>query len=416
MSTINFDKTPSIMEERAGQVAIGRSITTLPASTVTNNEIECAPIISKKYRIPIKFPNEIVGIRENWTEARLMNIERNKKLSLNEVSDIRDRVMKGKAHSEAKLFMYIPSFEKSSKISKEMARYLVNIQLDAGLDIINIPDSSSLISFHNENRKFLNELTELIREQDKWPSFMIDMKNEASTFRDKLQFAAEYAAGVTAIYRNPQKYESNFKTLARYHTDYRIMTILVNVDRFLANDRCSAAFPYGYLMADVVFPRYIIGISEKTQQLSLDSYDSVSIHLQEIEKKTPLSRPIAWSQNSRSRLLDMRQFGYLTLAGHRAEYGDDLDCVCPVDDGNTLSDLEFSYDRELNLPFRVHEAYSRYQITEIIRTKISNGGLMDYLFAKKYSPWVLEYLLNIPYPKQARLEDGRHGFTLGERI
>lgn len=101
MSTIDFDKTPSLMGEMAGQVAIGSAIITLPASTVTNNEIECTSIISRKYRIPIKFPNEIVGIRGDWTEDRLMNIERIKKLYHRDVSGIRGRVMKGKAHSEA---------------------------------------------------------------------------------------------------------------------------------------------------------------------------------------------------------------------------------------------------------------------------------------------------------------------------
>lgn len=139
-----------------------------------------------------------------------------------------------------------------------------------------------------------------------------------------------------------------------------------NVDRRYPKLGKSALVPLTMLCADIFSPNLGIGGGNKKED--------------------------ALKEQTNARRLNANCLGHLTIAEHRTDYQEELDCICPVDKGNELSDLSVDYKGHLRDAFRTHEPYAIFETVEKARDEIMIGKLEKFIEKKEYARQAYEAL------------------------
>ena len=177
------------------------------------------------------------------------------------------------------------------------------------------------------------------------------------------------------MYADPMKYFGTYKVLAELKNS-NILRHLSNVDRYYIGDKKSAVMPLSFLYADTYSPKFGMGSSKK-------------------KKDTKGNVNVVRKNRVNVKRYDLETSGHLKMAEHRKEHGENLKCFCPIDDGNTISDILADYHKFLYTTFRTHEPFAVYAFADIARVKAVSGKLLDYLKNKKYTANPLQSVFGI---------------------
>lgn len=357
--------------ESLAELEIGGTTISLPQPMITNTDRNYADKITQAYLSnSITFPH---GIQENrwvWGKNSIDEAMHSKEKRDSLLSWLGEQ----KEKSQAKAFVFTPLFNNDVILSKSVIRFFRRIQIEAEVSFVNEIDNPAFTP--QQTKEMLTEAAKEIedRASGKTKELLLFIKASSNEriFEQKQQTALEIARGTTVLYADPRKYFGNFITLASLHNkDY--LRILSNVPKSHPKHSKPAVLPNSLLIADTFSLERGRGGSNKND-----------------EKKR--------KHNART---NVRRFtegvcGYLRPADHKKEYGDVLNCPCPIEEGKDLDDVLIEYREELFPAFAIHNASSIYQTVADTRQVMESGeSAISHLKTKKYAQTVLTDLFQV---------------------
>ena len=364
------DTENKVKGESIGVATISNTTIPLPYSAITTTEVNYAEEITDNCEVEVIYPNKIHELKERWnlnSIRRLMNSDAQFEAKVAYL-----KIQKEK--SPAEIFIYTPLLKEGTPITREVVDFFIKLQIKAEFDIINILDIPYFT--FQQMRELLTTKKRELEDQNKIPFLLASTKTPDMRFKPISKLAVELLNGLTAIYANPMQNFSNFSTLAGLQ-EPNFIRLLSNVDRIFYKDNKSAIMPNAYLYSDIFSSKLGMYVTKKKL----------------INGKMEVINTFRPRLNARR--LDKISGGLLKIRQQRTEHDEDLDCVCPIDRGNTLSDVVVDFNKYLYKAFRVHEPFAIYEDLESVRERINRGNLLEFINTKKYAKNVLDSVFGV---------------------
>ena len=359
-----------VFGESVGEVTIGKTSMPLPYPALTQTDINYADAVIHSHGLDISHPHKLHESREWLWESDVKDLLHSKKLQQKKTDWINTQISKAKAASSAEVFVYTPYFGSSVPITRHLIEAFVDMQIKSEADVVNIVDSPSLTP--SDMASVVKDAAKTALEHGKEPFYQIDMATAEALFYAKIQAVRDAIRGLTALYANPKLYFKNFGTLAKLR-ESPILRLLTNVNRRYPKTDSGGLLPVSLICADVVSPQ--LGLS--------------------FGNNKKLQEKVKAKEQTNARRMNADLFGYLTSVQHKRECGESLNCVCPIDKGNEMSDVVADFSGELYSAFRVHEPFAMFDAAEQVRHQIVSGNLRKFITKKKYAQRPADELFQI---------------------
>jgi len=364
MRIVRDELDSALWGESTGEIKFGNAHIPLPYPVLTSTDLNYASEFSREFLTPISFPNQVHESKKLWAKDFVLKVLDSREKQQQEIDWINANLMKAKDNAESKMSFFTPLLTKEVPVSRKIIDLLVGIQLDSELEIVQILDSQRLSQ--TEMALVIKENVKIIKDAGKEPFFLTSTAFDEELFKARLEIAKKTMSGITALYSNPTKHSQNFNALATSKEE-NFLRFLSNVDRrYPKFGKCNVV-PIAMLCSDIFSSSLGMGGGSKKEAIK--------------------------KEQTNARRLNNECLGHLTMAEHQKEYGEKLDCNCPVDRGNELSDLYIDHKGHLNDTFRTHEPYAVFEAVEQAREKINSGKLLEeYIHKKEYAKQAYEEL------------------------
>lgn len=351
--------------ESVGTATIDSLVVDLPQPMIATTDINYAEAITEEYETEIKYQNQLHEIRERWSGKKLAKIAGSQEAFDEKVEWMETQ----KDKSLADKFMYTPIINNAVHITKNTIDLLLRLQIAGSMNMINVVDSPYMQE--QQIAGILKDSVKQIKDIGQEAFLQVDTAYKESIFSKKREVAKELGfSGMTAMHSNPMKHFGNYKTLAEMRDD-PIMRHLSNVDRIDRADKKSAVMPLGMLFADTFSSKLGMGKGKKLKQ-GFKPKPRVNV-----------------------KRYDLETSGHLRISEHRKEHGEELYCMCPICNRNTMEDIVADYHGMLYPAFRVHEPYAVHAFVQYAREQMRAGSLSTFLHNKKYTKNVMTDMFGI---------------------
>ncbi len=351
--------------ESVGTATIDNLVVDLPQPMIATTDINYAEAITEEYETEIKYQNPLHEIRERWNIEKIAKIAGSPEAFDQKVEWMETQ----KDKSLADKFMYTPIIKNSVHITKNTMAFFLRLQIAGGMNLINVVDSPYMEE--QQIKEILTNSKKQIADIGQEAFLQVDTTYREAIFSKKRDIAKELEfSGMTAMNSNPMKHFGNYKTLAEMRND-PLMRHLSNVDRIDRADKKSAVMPLAMLFADTFSTKLGMGKGKKLKQ-GIKPKPRVNV-----------------------KRYDLETSGHLRISEHRKEHGEELYCMCPICNKNTMEDIVADYHGMLYTAFRVHEPYAIHAFVQYAREQMKAGGLSAFLHNKTYTKNVMTDLFGI---------------------
>lgn len=366
------EPTNTLLGERVGVIHIGTDSIRIPGALISNTEINYGAKIAETYKLNFRYQNEVHEIKKWYGMHKIAKIFGSQEERANHVEWIKTEV--GRAHSLSKsvLSMYTPLIPPGNALNSGLIRSFVELQIDAGLAVVNIPDSPAITL--DKMSTIIADMAKLISKSDKTAFYLLPINNDPYEFRDRIDMAKNNVKGITAAITSPNAdmkvHFANFNTLSELRSNPNIVRVLSNMDRTIDRSHQGAFYPQSFLVSDLYSSK--LGFPPKNSSSSSSS--------------TPIYK-----------YLDERSMGFMSFQQYVDEIGKTLNCDCPVCVDNKIDDISVEYSKEMISALRVHEAHVVYRYNEQIRAMIISDKLKEFIGQKKFALETIQstYLSNL---------------------
>ena len=339
---------------RAGTITDGGIRISTPTRVLNATELNHGKKISDSGLARDNFPHDLFEINKFMRPQAVSDFISDAEVS----ATILKQIKKNSASAGNKITIFHPVMNRQMEITDEINTKLIELQLQADIDLIAIMDTYN--SEITDLRKRIKSSLERIRALDDnvvTPMLTLRMDSDEKLFLKKLELAVEEELTVINLtYASILENYQNYSALIDFtEKNSNIWIHMSEVPRKLLR-----TIPAGHLLP-------LFGIDT----FALDS--------------KPIPMGLIKRTMKEAKRFDRNSLKFLTLKEHVEVYGDSPKCNCFVENREKLSDVMKVYQASqlLSSSLSCHEAVSSHQEMGNLRTAILEEKSKKYLLRKE---------------------------------